>query len=301
MNIAYSENSFNALIACGVSGLSTGIGGLFILFYGEPDNRKLGHMLSFSGGVMLYISFMDLLTESIAKLGFMTANLWFFVGMLFFLFIIRFFPEPKISKTDKAKTENGKPSHDAYLKHVGIVTAVGISLHNFPEGMAVYVSCLKGIAMGLPLTLAIAAHNIPEGMAVAAPMYAATGSKWLAFMYSFLSGLCEPLGAIIFGIIFGSYLTDYIIQSMLAGVAGIMVFMVVGELMPATFKYIKKGPATVSFIIGMFVIFLSVYYLHGMLPHDHTPLYSPFPQEIPLPGLDLHTHDHSHHDCGHHH
>jgi len=297
---AYTENSPTALLACAVSGLSTGLGGLFILFYGEPDNRKLGHMLSFSGGVMLYISFMDLLTESIAKLGFMTANLWFFVGMLFFLVIIRFFPEPKMDKKAKAKSENGKPSQDAYLKHLGIVTAVGISLHNFPEGMAVYVSCLKGIAMGLPLTLAIAAHNIPEGMAVAAPMYAATGSKWLAFLYSFLSGLCEPLGAIIFGIIFGKYLTDYIIQSMLAVVAGIMVFMVIGELMPATFKYIKKGPAAVSFIFGMFVIFLSVYYLHGMLPHDHTPLQSPFPTAIPLPGLNDDTHDHSH-SCGHHH
>jgi len=286
----YHENMNTALLACAVSGMSTGIGGLFILFYGKPDYTKLGHMLSFSAGVMLYISFMDLLIESINSIGIVHANIWFFAGMLFFAAILRFFPEPELvdkpSKENKAKSDNGKPN-EAYLKHLGIVTAVGISLHNFPEGMAVYVSCLKGISLGLPLTLAIAAHNIPEGMAVAAPIFGATNSKWTAFKYSFLSGLCEPLGAIVFGIIFGNYLTEYFIQAMLAAVAGIMVFMVISEIMPATFKYIKKGPATFSHMLGMFVIFLSIYYLHGMLPHSHGA------------GGHSHGHTHSHSDHTH--
>eukprot|EP01113_Clastostelium_recurvatum_P034922 TRINITY_DN4802_c0_g1_i1.p1 TRINITY_DN4802_c0_g1~~TRINITY_DN4802_c0_g1_i1.p1 ORF type:complete len:314 (-),score=82.61 TRINITY_DN4802_c0_g1_i1:36-977(-) len=302
----YRENATTAMIACAISGMSTAIGGLIIVSNGNPSFTKLGHMLSFSSGVMLYISFMDLLAESIAAIGFVSANFWFFMGMLFFVLVVSFFPEPKPDKKEKSNSDNGKPNDDgkpsdAHLKHLGLITAVGISLHNFPEGMAVYVSCLKGISMGLPLTLAIAAHNIPEGMAVAAPIYAATKSKWQAFKYSMLSGLCEPAGAIIFGVIFGNYLTEYMIQAMLAGVAGIMVFMVISELMPATLKYIKKGPASISNIIGMFVIFLSIHYLHGMLGHAHGHSHGPaasssmqgFPQAKPMHG-HAHGHDHAH-------
>jgi len=267
-------NSVPALIATVVSGLSTGIGGLMILFYGKPSNAKLGHMLSFSSGVMMYISFMDLLYESIIRLGFFTANIWFFVGMLFFALVIQLFPEPElVDKKAKSKSDNGKPSAE-YLKQLGLITAIGISLHNFPEGLAVYVACLKGIHMGLPLTLAIAMHNIPEGLAVAAPIYAATGSKWTALKYSVLSGICEPVGAVIFGVFFGNYLTPYIVQCLLAGVGGIMVYMCIRELMPATVKYIKPSAASLSNVLGMFIMFLSVYYLHGMLPHSHTPLYA---------------------------
>eukprot|EP00026_Physarum_polycephalum_P011992 Phypoly_transcript_12247.p1 GENE.Phypoly_transcript_12247~~Phypoly_transcript_12247.p1 ORF type:complete len:252 (+),score=41.46 Phypoly_transcript_12247:61-816(+) len=230
-------NVVPALLATLISGLSTGIGGVMILFYGKPSNTKIGHMLSFSSGVMLYISFMDLLYESIIRLGFFTANIWFFVGMIFFALVLKMFPEPELidKKKVKAMTNSGKPEEvdkkitkvkakvdgqpsAEYLIHLGIVTAIGISLHNFPEGLAVYVACLKGIHMGLPLTLAIAMHNIPEGLAVAAPIYEATGSKWKALKYSVLSGVCEPLGALIFGVLFGNFLTPYIVQCLLAGV-----------------------------------------------------------------------------------
>jgi len=284
-----------ALLATLVSGLSTGIGGLMILFYGQPSNAKLGHMLSFSSGVMIYISFMDLLYESIIRLGFFTANIWFFIGMLFFAAVIQLFPEPEfIDKKAKSKTDDGKPSAE-YLKNLGLITAIGISLHNFPEGLAVYVACLKGIHMGLPLTLAIAMHNIPEGLAVAAPIYAATGSKWTALKYSVLSGVCEPAGALIFGVVFGNYLTPYIVQCLLAAVGGIMVYMCIRELMPATYKYVKASSASISHILGMFVMFLSVYYLHGMLPHSHTPLYDTTPSPS---GADSHVHSAS---CAHDH
>jgi len=299
----YQANVVPALLATAISGLSTGVGGMFIMFYGKPSNTKLGHMLSLSSGVMIYISFMDLLQESIIRIGFVAANICFFLGMLFFAFIITFFPEPEfVDKKAKGKSDNGKPSA-AYLKQVGIITAVGISLHNFPEGMAVYISCLKGVHMGLPLTLAIAAHNIPEGMAVAAPIYGATGSKKLALFYSVLSGLCEPLGAVIFGILLGSYLTEYIIQCMLAGVAGIMVYMSIRELIPATLKYIKPGPAAISMIFGMAIICASVHYLHGMLPHSHTPLYY-VPPSAATAGVGASVgappvHDHA--TCGHEH
>jgi len=161
----------------------------------------------------------------------------------------------------------------AYLKQLGIITAVGISLHNFPEGMAVYVSCMKGVAVGMPLTLAIAAHNIPEGIAVAAPIYEATGSKSQAFWYSLLSGLCEPLGAVILAYFCSAFINEYVIQCLLAAVSGIMVYMSVCELLPAVYKYVKPKKAAISLILGMVIIAASIHYLHGMLVHDHTRLY----------------------------
>lgn len=278
-----------------------------IFFWGQPSNAKLGHMLSFAAGVMVYISFMDLLYESILRLGFFTANICFFVGMVFFALVIRIFPEPEfIDKKAKKDSDNGKPSKE-YLKNVGLITAVGISLHNFPEGLAVYVACLKGVSIGLPLTLAIAMHNIPEGLAVAAPIYGATGSKWTALWYSVLSGICEPLGALIFGVIFGNWLTPWIVQCLLAMVGGIMVYMCIRELTPATLKYIKASDASLSYILGMFIMFLSVYYLHGMLPHSHEPLNPPWyvaPSVVidasgsAIPAQPVHAHTAA---CGHDH
>ncbi|KAN0042170.1 hypothetical protein ACTFIV_004729 [Dictyostelium citrinum] len=311
----YNDNVKTALIMCFLSGLSTAIGGLYVIFIKQQSHKLLGHLLSFSSGVMIYISFMDLLPESISEIGFYNANIWFFVGIIFFAVILRFVPhdhdegdsnhghshngasiekhnenkeiddnngkdkkqkQQQQQKQQKqkqqqniAKSKNKKKSKDSYLNSVGIATAIGVSLHNFPEGVAVYLACLKGIDVGLPLMLAIAAHNIPEGMAVAAPIYSATGSKWKAFKYCLYSGLCEPVGAIIFGLVFKEYMTPYLIQSMLAAVAGIMVFMVIKELLPAAFKYVSVDESAFSNVIGMIFFFFSIHFLHSMLPHDH--------------------------------
>jgi zinc transporter, ZIP family len=103
------------------------------------------------------------------------------------------------------------------LKRVGILTALSISLHNFPEGIAVYLACLKGLEVGFPIAIAIAAHNIPEGMAVASPIYHSTGSKWEALKWSLVSGMCEPIAAFIFGTLLSNYITDDMVQMLLAG------------------------------------------------------------------------------------
>jgi ZIP family zinc transporter len=97
------------------------------------------------------------------------------------------------------------------------LTALSISLHNFPEGIAVYLACLKGLEVGFPIAIAIAAHNIPEGMAVASPIYHSTGSKWQAFKWSLISGICEPVAALIFGTLLTNYITDHMVQLLLAG------------------------------------------------------------------------------------
>lgn len=190
-------------------------------------------------------------------------------------------------------SHTSKANEDRELKRVGLVTALGISIHNFPEGIAVYLACLKGMDVGLPIALAIAAHNIPEGMAVASPIYHSTGSKWEAFKFSMISGICEPLAALVFSMFFSAYMNDEMIQLLLAGVAGIMVLVSLKELLPTALKYISADSAMISNALGMAFIGLSIYYLHASGGHDHS-----------HGGHDHHHHHHethSHADHAHHH
>jgi len=264
------NNLWIALLLTTISGLSTGLGGLIVVLYGKPSQKGLGHLLSFSSGVMIFISFMDLLPGAIAEVGYFTANCWLFIGMILFAAVERYIPEPDsvdlmyLFRLQKSHYPSGKPT-DADLLKAGIVTAVGISLHNFPEGIAVYLTTLKGLKVGLPLAFAIAAHNVPEGMAVAAPIYGSTRSKWEAVKWSTLSGACEPVGAVLFGMFFTRFLTSYVVQCSLALVAGIMIFLCLKELIPVTLKYLEPREAMVSSIAGMFLIFLSVYFMNQML------------------------------------
>jgi len=127
------------------------------------------------------------------------------------------------------------------------------------------MAALKGSHLGIPLAVAIAVHNIPEGMAVAAPLYSATKCKWTALKWCIVSGMFEPLAAIIVGIFFTRFLTTYIVQCSLASVSGIMVYMCLKELTPYALKSLEPGHALTSFSLGMFVIFLSIHFLHTIL------------------------------------
>lgn len=175
---------------------------------------------------------------------------------------------PKKSKL--SKTEKEEKKRDNELRRVGLVTALGISLHNFPEGIAVYLSCLKGIEVGLPIAIAIAAHNIPEGMAVASPIYHSTKSKWQAVKYSLFSGICEPIAALFFGIFLTPYITEDFIHCLLGAVAGIMVLVSLQELLPTAFKYLEPEKAMISLTTGMIFIAMTVFYMHEGAEHDHT-------------------------------
>ncbi|KAH3760027.1 zinc/iron permease [Pelomyxa schiedti] len=274
-----------------VAGLSTGIGGVLAFVVGA---ERLGHMLSFSVGVMVYVSFADLLIEAIAEIGFGSANLAFFLGMIAFHIVVLFVPEPDLGSvvsepppnkekhtssnpitsegSELRKRKNVKPpteiteqkktttkSQKKSLIMVGLITALGISLHNFPEGIAVYLSCLKGVSFGLPLAFVIACHNIPEGMAVAAPIYSATGSKWKSIKWATLSGICEPAGAILVILLLHRFITPYGVNFMLAFVGGIMVYMSICELLPTTFEYLTPIQTFYGVLTGMITIFGSVY------------------------------------------
>jgi zinc transporter, ZIP family len=144
------------------------------------------------------------------------------------------------------------------LMRMGLFTALAIAIHNFPEGLATFIAALTDLSLGIPIAIAIAIHNIPEGIAVSVPIYYATGSRRRAFKYSFLSGLAEPVGALIGWLILMPYLTDTVFGIVFAGVAGIMVFISFDELLPAAREYGEHHLSVYGLIAGMAVMGISL-------------------------------------------
>ncbi|OQA23294.1 MAG: Zinc transporter ZupT [Actinobacteria bacterium ADurb.Bin346] len=139
--------------------------------------------------------------------------------------------------------------------------ALGIAIHNFPEGMATFYSSLVDTKIGIAIAVAIAIHNIPEGLAVSVPIYKATGSRGKAFLWSFLSGVVEPVGAIITALVLLPYLNAAILGYILSGTAGLMTFIAIDELLPVSKSYGFSHLPILSFIIGLSVMMLSLFLL----------------------------------------
>lgn len=260
-----------------VGGLSTSLGALFVILTKAPNLKMLGLLQGFAAGLMLSISFFDLAHNAINSIGFLKGNLWFFGGVIFFAIIANFIPEPSLAPTSDSKSkkkhgdEGGKDVMKKHRRQVlfsGIITAVGISLHNFPEGMAVFLGSLKGLRVGINLALAIALHNIPEGVAVALPVYFATQSKWQAFKLATVSGLAEPLGVIIVAYLFPSSLDPEILEGLLGAVGGVMAFLTLHEMLPLAFDYAGQKQAVKAVFFGMAFMSASLYFLELSLPAD---------------------------------
>jgi ZIP family zinc transporter len=192
--------------------------------------------------------------------------------MILFYFVIKAVPEPDparfvaiplspMQKDEQLYTEEDIKHNlkfiDTKLLLTGLVVATGIALHNFPEGMAVYMSTMKQYRAGLAIALAIGLHNVPEGIAVAVSMYAATRNKWEALKWSFLSGLCEPIGAIAFGLLFYGWIPETVIYGLLGGVAGLMVYICSFELITTALNYSGAQLTVISNVIGIIGLFLS--------------------------------------------
>ncbi|ESR59330.1 hypothetical protein CICLE_v10016213mg [Citrus x clementina] len=268
------------LVALGLSlvgGLSTSIGALFVVLNEAPNLKVLGLLQGFAAGLMLSISFLDLAHNAINSIGFLKGNLWFFSGVIFFAIIANFIPEPSLAQGSdltskkKNKDEGGKDMMKKHRRQVlfsGIITAVGISLHNFPEGMAVFLGSMKGLRVGLNLAVAIALHNIPEGVAVALPVYFATQSKWQAFKLATLSGFAEPLGVIIVAYLFPSSLSPEILEGLLGSVGGVMAFLTLHEMLPLAFDYAGQKQAVKAVFFGMAFMSASLYFLEISLPAE---------------------------------
>ncbi len=264
--ISYTNRDI--LIAFGltlIAGLSTGIGSTIAFFAKKTSTRFLSLALGFSAGVMIYISFVeiffeakDILTlELNERMGHFIAVLAFFSGMVVMAVIDKLVPsfenphELKLVEEMSNAEEHKKRSK---LLRMGVLSAFAIAIHNFPEGLATFIASLKDIKLGLPIAIAIAIHNIPEGIAVSVPIYHATGSKKKAFKFSFLSGLAEPVGAIVGFLILMPFLTNFIFGFIFASVAGIMVFISLDHLLPAAREYGKPHLALYGLIGGMGVM-----------------------------------------------
>ncbi|RDX86896.1 Zinc transporter ZTP29, partial [Mucuna pruriens] len=238
-----------------------------------PSLKVLGLLQGFGAGLMLSISFFDLAHNALNSLGFLRGNLWFFAGVIFFAVVAKFIPEPTIAPptSEKVGKEGNKHIMKKHRRQVlisGVITAIGISLHNFPEGMAVYLGSMKGLRVGLNLSLAIALHNIPEGVAVALPVYFATQSKWEAFKLASLSGFAEPLGVIIVACLFPTSLNPEILEGILGSVGGVMAFLTLHEMLPLAFEYAGQKQSVKAVFCGMAFMSASLYFLRTSLPED---------------------------------
>ncbi len=220
--------------------------------------------LGLSAGVMLYVSFMEILPEGIAKLGEAygteKAATWagiiaFFVGIAVIAIIDRAVPE-EINPHEPATTE--EEARRRRLMKTGVFTAFALALHNFPEGFATFLSGLEAPEIAIPIAVAIAIHNIPEGIAVAVPLRAATGSRKKAFWWATISGLAEPVGALIGFAILMPFIGPATMGFSFAAIAGIMVFISLDELLPTAEETGKHHFAIYGLIAGMAIMAVSL-------------------------------------------
>lgn len=265
----HTNNVIGAIIISLFAGLSTGIGGLFVLLFKKINAKVLSVALGLSAGVMIYVSFVEILPE--AKV-FLTKDLgskpgeWVTFGA-FFLGIFL------IAIIDKLVPENENPHEPTAVEHfdvcgfgldskklikTGKLAALAITIHNFPEGLATFFSGMNDMSLGIAIAVAVAIHNIPEGISVAMPIYCATGDKKRAFYMSLFSGLAEPVGAIVGYLFLAPFINDTVFGIIYAAIAGIMVFISIDELLPSAKEYGEHHLSIFGLIAGMIIMGLSL-------------------------------------------
>jgi len=257
-----------------LAGLATGIGSAIAFFARRTNYRLLAISLAFSAGVMLYVSFIEIMPKAHAALaqshsdrvaGWLAAAS-FFGGMALIGMIDYFVPGAEnphevraVSEVEQMRTEIAEHhGHSARLLRMGVLAALAIGIHNFPEGLATFIAALDNPQVGIAIAIAIALHNIPEGVSVSVPIFYATGSRAKAFTWSLLSGIAEPLGAALGYLLLRSIVSPSMMGFAFGGVAGIMVFISIDELLPTAREYGKGHETIYGVIAGMIVMSLSL-------------------------------------------
>jgi ZIP family zinc transporter len=252
------------LLAVG-AGLSTTIGSLLGIMTKRIKPRFIGFTLGFSAGVMILVSFVELLAGAIKTegVGFLGAHMAFFAGMGSYFLIDFFVPHDYIAQHDhhKGTYDLAGGKFPQSLKRTGLLVALGIAIHNFPEGIATFVGGVKDFNLGLAIAIAIAIHNIPEGLAISVPVYAATRNRRKAFFWSFLSGISEIAGAVLAAAILMPILSAKVIGFALAATGGIMVSISVDELIPSAKAFDAGHSPILGLIVGMMVMSFSLWLL----------------------------------------
>lgn len=282
-----AENAAFALGLTLFAGLSTGIGSALAFFAKQTNTRFLSLALGFSAGVMIYVSFMEIMVKARQALqsdlgnvaGTWVSVISFFGGIALIALIDKWVPsyenphemhrvedmtpkkaEEAIESGEMPDLGNGLETEEGRRKlhRMGVMAALAIGIHNFPEGLATFTAALSDPSLGIAIAVAIAIHNIPEGIAVSVPIYYATGSKKKAFFYSFTSGLAEPVGALVGYVLLMPFMSDTVFGVIFAGVAGIMVFISLDELLPAAEEYGEHHMSIYGLIAGMAVMAVSL-------------------------------------------
>jgi zinc transporter, ZIP family len=254
------------------AGLATGIGAAVGLFAKRTNHLFLAVALGFSAGVMIYVSFVEIVPKALDFLeedreggqALALMSVAFLGGLLFMALLYRVLPDLELPDPEKPPLATtvtptpDAPAIDPVLLRAGLLVALAIALHNFPEGIAVFFLTLNDPSVGIPVGVAIALHNIPEGIAVAVPLYYALGKRLWAFLLGLASGLAEPLGALIGYAILQPFITDTVLGVLFAVVAGIMVFISLDSLLPAARQYGNGQVVIYGVIVGMAVMAASL-------------------------------------------
>lgn len=259
----------NVLFAFGLTvfaGLATGVGSLLAFFSKEFNPKFLSGALGFSAGVMIYVSFVEIFVkarESLSILfgdtkGYWITTIAFFGGIALIAVIDKLIPSYENPHEIGNINEPIDTASEKRLLRVGVFSALAIAIHNFPEGLATFMGALSDPTLGISIAVAIAIHNIPEGMAVSVPVYYATKSRKKAFWLSFASGLAEPVGALLGYFILKNFISDSMFGLVFAGVAGIMVYISLDELLPTAKEFGEHHVAIGGLIAGMLVMAFSL-------------------------------------------
>lgn len=259
----------NVLFAFGLTvfaGLATGVGSLLAFFSKEFNPKFLSGALGFSAGVMIYVSFVEIFVKARESLGTLfgdTKGYWittiaFFCGMALIAVIDKLIPSYENPHEIGNINEPINTASEKRLLRVGVFSALAIAIHNFPEGLATFMGALSDPTLGISIAVAIAIHNIPEGMAVSVPVYYATKSRKKAFWLSFASGLAEPVGALLGYFILKNFISDSMFGLVFAGVAGIMVYISLDELLPTAKEFGEHHVAIGGLTAGMLVMAFSL-------------------------------------------
>lgn len=273
-----------------LAGLSTGIGGLLILKQRRNNVRFLAVALGLSAGVMIYVSFMELLVQAEEALttayGSATGT-WlmivaFFGGIAFIALIDKALPEAEnpmnrimlrrcgrhlmwritiaqdMTGSRRRRLNRKRTRSVSHRMWTGFLTALAIGIHNFPEGMATFMSSLSDPGLGITIAAAVALHNIPEGISVAVPIYFGGGGRRRAVRAAFIAGLAEPAGTLVGALLLLPFLDDALMGVIFAAVAGIMVFISLDELLPSAQAYGEHHLSIYSLIGGMLIMAVSL-------------------------------------------
>lgn len=236
-----------------MAGLATMFGMIPILFKIKNEDKVIASSLAFAAGVMLCVSITDLIPESFLMLR--NYHLGLLLPCFVFLslmlgIILTFFVEKGMHLKSEASS----------LYQVGVISMLAIILHNIPEGIATFLSTTKSTTLGLSLAIAIALHNIPEGISISVPIYYSTKKKTKAFLYTFISALSEPLGAILTYLFLISFVNNMILGLLFAFIAGVMLFISFRELIPTSKEYDYFHLTRIWFIIG--ILFMLIKFLY---------------------------------------